>query len=381
MDKIKKIFLIQIPLSICNFRCHYCYLSTHEHKYEGYQPKMRLTPEEFGHAFDKKRVGGVAYANFCADGETLLTTDIDKYVKEYVKQGHYAEIVTNLTPSKVLEKFLAWDEELLKHVTFKCSFHYLELKKRNLLEVFAANVKKIWAAGASANIEITPSDELIPYIDELKEFSLLHFGALPHVTVARNEATINLANLTKLSPEKYEEIWSQFDSSFWEFKYSLFGKRQKDFCYAGSWGYTLNYETGDLRQCYVGKTIGNMYDDLMSPLPDRPIGLCREPHCHNAHALMSLGFIPNRYAAHYGDMRNRCRRDDVDWIRPEMRSFLNSKLEESNEQLCANERDAIIRRQLPGYYALRVRIATSFYMPTGLKKVLKPIYRSIKRKK
>ena len=33
-----------------------------------------------------------------------------------------------------------------------------------MLEQFALNVQKIWDAGASANIEITPSDELIPYI-------------------------------------------------------------------------------------------------------------------------------------------------------------------------------------------------------------------------
>lgn len=110
--------------------------------------------------------------NFCADGETLLTKDIDLYIKALVQEGHYAEIVTNLSVNKMLEKILTWDKELLSRVEFKCSFHYLELKKKGLLQRFADNVKKIWENGASANIEVTPTDELIPYIDELKTFSM-----------------------------------------------------------------------------------------------------------------------------------------------------------------------------------------------------------------
>lgn len=114
-------------MSICNFRCHYCYLAQRPIHYQGIQPEMKYTPEQMARALSVERLGGVCFGNFCADGETLLTKDIDLYVKEFVKQGHYAEIVTNLTVSNVLEKILSWDKELLKHVEFKCSFHYLEL--------------------------------------------------------------------------------------------------------------------------------------------------------------------------------------------------------------------------------------------------------------
>lgn len=367
MDKIKKLFLIQIPLSICNFRCHYCYIATHKEKYQGYQPKMKITPEEFGEAFNINRIGGPAFANFCADGETLLTTDIDKYVRAYVEQGHYAEVVTNLTPTKMLDKFLSWPKDLLKRIEFKCSFHYLELKKRNLLDVFANNVKKIWEAGASANIEITPSDELIPYIDELEEFSMKHFGALPHVTVARDESTWKMKHLTKLDKAAYERTWSQFDSSFWRFKYPLFGKRQTSFCYAGDWGYTLNYETGDLRQCYWGKIVGNMYDDINAPLPSCPIGRCPEAHCHNAHALMSLGFIPEKYSARYGDLRDRVTIDGRHWLQPEIFNFFNSKLEESNTQLPRYQTRELLIKSYPGFLLQN----TKRRIPDNIKSVIK----------
>ncbi len=142
MDKIKKIILVGIPMSICNFRCHYCYLSHKDKSFQGVQPKMKYSPEQVAKALSPERIGGLAYINFCAEGETLLTKDIDLYVKPLLEQGHYVEFVTNLTVTPVLEKFLSWDREILKRLEFKCSFHYLELKKKNLLNTFAENVKK-----------------------------------------------------------------------------------------------------------------------------------------------------------------------------------------------------------------------------------------------
>ena len=139
---MKKIFLFSIPTSICNFRCSYCYLAQRDSHYEGNMAQFKHSPEKFGHACSIERVGGVSYGNFTATGETLLTKNIDKYIKAFVEQGHYAEIVTNLTVTSMLEKILSWDKGLLKRVEFKCSFHYLELKKRGMLDVFASNVKK-----------------------------------------------------------------------------------------------------------------------------------------------------------------------------------------------------------------------------------------------
>lgn len=161
---MKKILLFKIPMSICDLRCHYCYIAQRPVHFQGIQPKFNFTPLEVAKALSKERLGGPCFMNFCAEGETLLTKNLDQYVKALVEEGHYAEVVTNLTVSNILDKFLSWDKELLKRLEFKCSFHYLELKKKGWLERFAENVQKIWDAGASANIELAPSDELIPYI-------------------------------------------------------------------------------------------------------------------------------------------------------------------------------------------------------------------------
>lgn len=328
---VKKILLFRIPVSICNFRCHYCYIGQRPIHFQGFHPEMRVTPDEFGKAFSDERMGGVCFANFCADGETLLTKDLDLYVKRFCEQGHYAEVVTNLSVTKALDKFLKWDKDLLKHLEFKCSFHYLWLKQHNLLETFADNVNKIWEAGASANIEITPSDELVPYINEVKDFSMEHFGALPHITIARDDRTSNIDYLTHLSMEEYDEAWSQFDSEFWRFKKSIFGVKQKDFCYAGSWSYYIDLATGDTKSCYFGRDFFNFYDkvDGKYPLPpeNNPVGKCPIAHCYNGHALLTFGLIPHKYSICYGNIRDRVKTDGLHWLQPELLSFFNTKLE------------------------------------------------------
>ncbi len=326
-------------MSKCNFRCSYCYLAQRPIHYEGLQPKMEFTPEEVAYALRKERVGGLAYLNFCADGETLLTKDIDSYVKVLVEEGHYAEIVTNMTITQVIERILKWESELLSHVEFKCSFHYLELKRRNLLNVFASNVEKAWNAGASVNIEITPSDDLIPYLDEVKEFSLKNFGALPHLSIARDDRTPRIDYLTNLSMYEYDKIWGAFDSDFWQFKKTIFGKKQREFCYAGKWGIYVDLTTGDATPCYYGMSLGNVFANPDKPLPEKPIGKCPIAHCYNGHMLLTLGYIPRKYTTRYGDIRDREREDGFHWLQPQLKAFFNSKLEESNEELnCIQKR-------------------------------------------
>lgn len=332
-NKVKKMLLFAIPMSICNLRCHYCYLSQRDVSFEGVMPKMQYSPEDVRRALSRSRLGGTCFGNFCADGETLLTKDIDLYVKVFCEEGHYAEVVTNLTVTPMLDRFLAWDKYLLKRLEFKCSFHYLELKKRGLLTRFADNVQKIWDAGASANIEITPSDELIPYIDEVREFSVRHFGALPHLTIARNDATEKIEYLTKLPLDAYRRTWSQFNSEFWQYKSSIFGVKQKGFCYAGAWSAYVNLCTGMARQCYVGKSLGNVFAHPVEPFPSNPIGQCPIAHCYNGHAFLSLGLIPKENNdVRYGNLRDREKKDGGHWLQPELKAFFNSKLVESNSE-------------------------------------------------
>lgn len=330
MDKVTKVILCVIPTTICNLRCGYCYIAQRLEHYQGEQACFRYSPEETAKAYTQQRLGGPCYFNFCGEGETLLTKEIDKYIYEIVKEGHYVEIVTNMTVTPMVNKILAWEKELLERVTFKCSFHYLELLRRGLLEVFAQNVKNAWASGASANVEITPDDALIPHIQDVMAFSMEHFGALPHLTIARDDNNRH-DYLTALSPEEYERTWSVFDSGFWRFKRQIFNVRRGEFCYAGMWSLFVDFATGAASQCYCSRIGQNIYDDLSSPIHFEPIGKCLDSHCYNGHALLTLGLIPGCTAVRYGDIRDRVRRDGSHWIQPQMLAFLNSKLEQTQK--------------------------------------------------
>lgn len=338
MDKIKRAILVSIPMSICNFRCHYCYLSQREECYQNVQPEMKYSPKHVAQALTPERLGGLAYINLCADGETLLTKHIEDYIYELAKEGHYVEIVTNNTITSVLERILSWNKDLLAHITFKCSFHYIELKKKQLLATFASNVNNIWEAGASANIEITPSDELVPLIEEVKEFSVREFGALPHLSIARNDATSEIDYLTEMSMEEYNRIWSQFHSEFWEFKQTIFKQKRNEFCYAGSWMLYIDLSTGFATQCYHSKYRQNIFEDIERPINFLPIGKCLEPHCYNGHMLLTLGCIPNITQVKYGDIRDRVKLDGTHWLQPELKSFLNTTLYENNIEYTASQK-------------------------------------------
>lgn len=340
---MKKLISMNIPTSICNLRCHYCYIAQRLNCFEGVQPVMKYTPDEVAKGLSAQRLGGAAFINICAAGETLLTKDFDLYLKAILQEGHYCEVVSNMTITYMIDKILSFDKELLNHLEFKCSFHYLELKKKNLLDTFSSNVNRAWEAGASISIEVTPSDELIPYIDELKEFSMTNFGALPHLTIARNDNSSKIEYLTNLSQEEYQRVWEQFDSPFWEFKRTIFGQKRNEFCYAGSWSRIVDLSTGVTHQCY-GQLLSyeNVFENPEKPFPDKPIGKCCVPHCYNGHAWLTLGLIPDFTDVKFGDIRNRRRADGENWLHKDLYAFFNGVCLDDNERLPQNKEKRIM---------------------------------------
>ena len=333
MEGCKRLILVPITTSICNLRCSYCYLTHRGEQYQGEQAHFEYDPDYVARALSVKRLGGTCYFNFCADGETLLTKCIEEYMRAIVEQGHYAEIVSNMTVTPVIDKICGWSPELRARTEFKASFHWLELKQRNLLETFTANVLKCWEQGISVSIEITPSDELVPHIDEVFEYSFAHFGAKPQLTIARDDRVKKIDYLTALTEEEYVKAWSQFDSRFWEFKRSIFGKKRTEYCYAGVTQLLVNIETGNARACYKANFEQNIFKNPAKPIKWIPIGRCLQPHCYNGHIMLTLGgSIPDFTDVKSGrDIRDRIRTDGSHWLFPEILAFFDSSACENNE--------------------------------------------------
>lgn len=321
-----------IPFRTCNLRCPYCYI-THTKSFGEKLPVFPYSAEHMGRALSAERLGGVSLINLCGEGETLLPPEVVGIVHEILKQGHYVMVVTNGTISPRFDELAALPSDYLERLFIKFSFHYLELKKRNWLDRFFDNVVKIRESGASFSVELTPSDEMIPHIDDAMALCRERVGAVCHVTVARDETTSELAILTHLSREEYREVWERFDSDLFRFKLSVFGQKRREFCYAGIWSATLDLVNGEMKQCYNEKPIQNIYADLSQPIRFFPVGPhCSLPHCYNAHVFMTLGVIPSVPTPTFADMRNRVCADGSEWLQPGFKEFISRKLGDGNRE-------------------------------------------------
>lgn len=334
MDKIKRWIEIYVPVTTCTLRCSYCYITTHR-LFAGPLPKFEFTPDFLRQALSKERLGGTCMLNFCAGGETLLAPKLLDYIRALLEEGHYISIVTNGTLTKRIEEIAEFPQELTAHLFLKFSYHYLQLKERGLLDTFFNNIRMIRDAGCSFTLEQTPSDDAIPYRDEIIERAVKELGAIPHITIARDERIDGqLPILTELSREEYKHTWGdKYRSALFDYKLTIFEQPRKEFCYAGDWGVYLSLATGDMRQCYQSNLSWNIYQDISKPIPFCAIGHnCKEIHCYNGHSWISWGCIPELKAPTYGELRNRVCVDGSEWLQPQMKAFMSSRLYESNEE-------------------------------------------------
>ena len=344
METIKKFITVHIPVSACNFACHYCYISQlklNDKKID----QFIVSPLEFRTFFSRENIGGIGYFNLCGNGETMLHPQLISLVKELTEEGHYVDIITNGTMTdrfKQLIKELSSEQQA--HLFVKFSLHYIELKNKNLLKCFVDNVNRIKNSDISYSIEITPNDELIDFIDEIKEFSKKEFGALPHMTVGRNEATDDIELLTNLPRDGYKQIWQQFDSALFDFKFSIFNQERLEFCYAGDWSLEVDLLSGNYRQCYCGAILGNIKDD--SHLNICAIGKCREPHCFNGHAFLAFGCIPELKTPTYCQERDRETYDGDHWLKESCRSFFSTRLMDSNKLYTSKEKEQSVKKTM-----------------------------------
>lgn len=344
MDRIKRFITCLVPVFACNFKCEYCYLDSHKgSKTRGIRPLV-MEPVEIANSLSVERLGGKYYFNLCAAGETMLYPQLIELVSALTKAGYYIDIVTNGVINKRFDELISTlSSDQKKHLFIKFSFHYLELIKRKQMDDFLKSIEAVKSSAISYSIEITPCDYLIPYIDKIKEFSIEKFGALPHITIARNESVKEISILSKYNRDEYQTIWSQFNSTLFNFKLSIFNQKRCEFCYAGDWSLAVNLAAGYYSQCYVANCLGKI-KDLDKDINFRAIGKCREPHCFNGHACLALGCIPEINSPLYADERNRVMENGHEWLRPEIKSFLVQNLSSKiNHMMRSQRRKRIVR--------------------------------------
>ncbi len=329
MDKVKRFIDCTYTATQCNLRCQYCYI-TQDNLWKNKLPRIRYSPERIGEGLSQLRLGGICHINICGLGETLIPPEMTDIIYNILKQGHYVMVITNGTISKRFEEIVKFPKEYLERLSFKFSFHYEELLRLNMLNQFFENIHKVYDAGASFSLEITPYDGLIDKIPEIKAICMQNVGALCHVTVARDASKFKIPILTSLTKKEYEKTWGVFDSEMFRFKMSTFGVRRKEFCYAGDWTAFLDLVTGILKPCYYTYGGQNIFDDISKPIHFEAMGECHLSHCYNSHAFLTIGAIPELDTPKYIEMRDRVDEQGRHWVHSRMRDFLGTKLIDSN---------------------------------------------------
>lgn len=333
-EQLKRFIDIYVPVTTCTLHCHYCYVF-HQGLFRNKLPEFKYSPEIVRRALSKERMGGTCLINMCAGGETLLHPQIVDYIRVLLENGHYVMVVTNATVSRSFDAILQFPPELLSRLFFKFSYHYLELKKKKLFDLFFNNIRRMRDAGCSFTLELTPNDESIPYIDDIKQRAIDELGAACHVTIARNDVAPGADKpiLTQLSKEEYYKTWGVFDSDMMSYKKTIFGVKRKEFCYAGDWSCYVNLGTGVMTQCYCSFVSQQIFEDPDKPINFVPVGRnCSQPHCYNGHAFLTLGCIPELESITYAQIRNRVCNDGTEWLKPNVKEFFSCKLKDNNEQ-------------------------------------------------
>ncbi len=324
--RMRKYVAINYPAYTCNMSCPYCYIGTRSVETH---VDFNHDPQFIRWCLSRKRLGGSALIVICGNGETLLGKNIVDVCDELLKEGHFIQVVTNGTVTDMMDALNRRADERIGQLLYKCSFHYLELKRLNFLDKYANNIRKASDLGASFTVELVADDTYIDYIDEIKEFSIEKFGALPHVTIARDDSKQDLPIITQLSMDMFYKTWKQFESSLFEIKWMYYGKRINE-CDAGLTSLYVNLLTGNVMKCLSQPSEMNLYDTKIRRLElERVKNTCTLPYCYNNHAYLTLGVSEHVDTFSYLQVRDRISIAGEHWVKEPYYSFIGQKLYEN----------------------------------------------------
>lgn len=373
MNKKPKRFIeCLLPVTICNLKCSYCYI-IQENRRDMKKADLQYSPQHIAKALSPERLGGVSFISICGAGETLIQKEAIDIVYELLKVGHYVNITTNGTITKAIDKISNFPKKYLDRLHMSFSFHYLELREKNLLNIFFDNIRSVRKAGVSILVQCNLNDEYIPYLEEIKKLCLENVGAYPQLCATREEYP-QVSLRTKLSDEKYYQIGKQFNSPLFDFTMKNFKVKRKEFCYAGDWSGVLNLATGELRKCYGCGKAQNIFEDLSESIKFEAIGSnCPLSYCINSSHFMSLGIIPTMESPTYGALRNRI---SADWYSKTMRLFLEHKLSESNDEYSIIKKSKIDFK----YKINSLEKKIGQHLPNSIRKSIRNLQNKIKGK-
>lgn len=286
MKKPTKIVWAHIPETRCNLNCDYCYVGQKGNK----KITLPYSVDYILKCLAPKRFGGPIFFGGVAPGETLLWEDIVDFTYGMLSYGHIVSYTTNMTVTPVIKKFCDFPRELRVNLELDASFHYLELKKKNLLNVYFENLRMLKRSGISYAIFLVISDIYIPYLREISELCKKEIGILPIAGMLRDYDYRGGRVIKHYSPEEEKLIEETCDMRQWHLQKKLYGK-EMGFCHAGEYSLSLNMMNGNYNKCWIAEGMGNLFKNPNEPIKFEPIGFCPFNDCICA-SWQCFGLIP-----------------------------------------------------------------------------------------
>lgn len=336
-EQIKRFVETFIPGTACNLKCHYCYLAQ-DGVATNQKAQFAYSRETMRKAIRKERLGGACYFNMCADGETLLEPRTVEFIRDALEEGHYVAVVTNGTLTVRFKEISEWPENLRQNIFFIFSYHYLELQRLNLMQVFFDNVRLMQKAGCSFTISMVQCEEYIREYPKIKELFLKELGMLPQIAKYRDDQSAKVEIKSPRSVQEYFDLGiREFHSQLFQFEKDTYQKNLKDhFCYAGDWQFYLNLCTGAMHACYDQPCFDNLFENPGHVLKFKAIGKhCKMPYCYNGSARLPFGLIPtydfNSYWTYFECVDQQGRSSITD----HMKEVLSSKFYNQHKEYSA----------------------------------------------
>jgi hypothetical protein len=120
----------------------------------------------------------------------------------------------------------------MRRLHFAFSFHYIELRKKNMFSIFFQNIELIKKHGASFVVQVNLCDAYALYWDEIKRLVPENTGAYPQVVLTRDVKGIKWKVYTDCSCNEYVRIGKEMDSPLFDFTVKNFMHKYKEYCYA-----------------------------------------------------------------------------------------------------------------------------------------------------
>lgn len=311
-EKIGKAITVYVNGNQCNLRCSYCYVTRANKGVKKEEVKIQYPIEIMVGAFSPKRLGGICDITVIGSAETLLERDVIPFIHGLLHQGHIVTVVTNATLSDRIEQLLDTDKEDIKNLIVKASLHWNELKKRNLIERYFINIKKVIEMGGSSYPFLVISDEYIPFLEDIVKTCKDYLGVPPHCSpcldIINDKSIKYKADFRpRCTNEMVEKIDKMFDSKIYdEIVKNKECNPQEQFCYAGVWSFGVDFSTGAMYKCHSVPLKGmNFYENIEKELKlDSPVACsCGIESCCLQYNFFAEGLMPD-YKSNvlYGDM-------------------------------------------------------------------------------